>query len=170
MKIEEQGFIFDSEKAITEKRVCIFTGLFKHSGGRIFSSFRVASKKDSIDGNGVIAEFISESKWEIVFSGFENEFDGRKGDIKVVELFERKDGGISALLSWFDCSESTKLYDAVSDTILPAKLILVDSHDTGKSWSNYRIIDTKDLPGPALTGPVIKIPQGYLAFFENLWS
>ncbi|MCX7705349.1 MAG: glycoside hydrolase [bacterium] len=166
MKIEKQGFIFDARNAKTEKKVCMFTALFKHSSGRIFSSFRVGSRKDSADGNGVIAEFVNESKWDVVFTGFKTEFEGKKGDIKVVELFERKDGGISALLSWFDCSESTKLYDASSDTILPAKLILVDSSDMGRTWSNYRVINI-NLPGPAVTGPVLKILEGYLAFFET---
>ncbi|MCM8825449.1 MAG: glycoside hydrolase [Candidatus Omnitrophica bacterium] len=166
MKIEEQGFIFDSEKAEQGKRVCIFTGLFKHSTGRIFSTFRIGSKKDSTDGNGVIAEFV-DGKWEIIFSSFQSEFDGKKGDIKAVELFERPDGGLSCLLSWFDCSKSSKLYDAASDTILPGNLIIADSSDMGKTWTNYRIVDTKDLPGPALTGPVLKLPGGYLVFFES---
>ncbi|MCM8759690.1 MAG: glycoside hydrolase [Candidatus Omnitrophica bacterium] len=167
MKIEKQGFIFDSEKAETKKKVCMFTSLFKHSSGRIFSSFRLGSRKDSADGIGVIAEFVDESEWEIIFSDFETQFEGKKGDIKVVELFERQDGGISAVLSWFDCSERTELYDASSDTILPAKLILVDSYDMGKSWLNYRFVDIGNLPGPALTGPILRTPNGYFVFFET---
>lgn len=167
MRIEKQGCIFDVEKTRTEKKVCTFTSLFKHSSGRIFSSFRRASKKDSTDGEGVIAEFIDYSEWKIVFSGFQNEFDGKKGDIKIVELFERKDKGISAVISWFDCSKGSKLYDTSSDTLLPARLILTDSYDMGKTWSNYRVIDSCDLPGPALTGPVLKVSQGYLVFFET---
>ena len=167
MRIEKQGFIFDVEETKTEKKVCTFTGLFKHSNGRIFAGFRIGTKKDSTDGNGVVAEFINETEWKILFSDFETVFEGRKGDIKAVELFERKNQGISAILSWFDCSKGSKLYNSSSDTILPGKLILVDSPDMGKTWQNYRVIDTQSLPGPALTGPIIRISAGYLAFFET---
>ncbi|MCM8763762.1 MAG: glycoside hydrolase [Candidatus Omnitrophica bacterium] len=166
MKIEQQGLIFDSDKAEQRKKVCTFTSLFKHSSGRIFSTFRIGSRKDSTDGNGVIAEFVN-GKWKIIFSNFQSEFDGKKGDIKAVELFERPDGGLSCLLSWFDCSKSSKLYDAASDTILPGNLIFADSYDMGKTWTNYRIIDTQSLPGPALTGPILKLRAGYLIFFET---
>lgn len=167
MKIEKQGFILDVEKEKSGKKTCIFTGLFKHSSGRIFSSFRISTRKDSSDGKGVIAEFIDRTKWEIIFSEFETEFEGKKGDIKAVELFERKNGEMSAVLSWFDYSKGPKLYDASSDTILPGKLILADSSDMGKTWSNYRVIDTKNLPGPALTGPVITTSDKHLIFFET---
>ncbi len=164
MNIEKEGFILDTRGL---KKVCTFTSLFKHSSGRIFASFRLGSRKDSDDGDGVIAEFVDLKQWKIVFSGFKKEFSGKKGEIKVVELFERPDRGISALLSWFDYSDSKKLYDASTDTILPSKILLVDSPDMGKTWRNYRFIDTRDLPGPALTGPVLKTPSGYLAFFET---
>jgi len=167
MRIEKQGFIFEAEKQSGTKRVCTFTGFFKHSNGKIFSSFRLGTRKDSTDGNGVVCQSITGADWTIVFSGFKNQFDGHPGDIKITELFERPDGNISAFLSWFDCSKSEKLYDASSDTIQPSKLILVDSFDMGNTWTDYRIVNTQNFPGPALTGPVLKTRNGYFAFFES---
>ncbi|HPO52731.1 MAG TPA: sialidase family protein [bacterium] len=167
MRIEKQGFIFEAEKRSSTKKVCTFTSLFRHSSGKIFSSFRLGTRKDSTDGNGVILASSLSTDWTMVFSNFKNEFNGHRGDIKVVELFERPDGNISAFLSWFDCSKSKKLYDASSDTIQDSKLILVDSFDMGKTWENYKIVDTQNLPGPALTGRVLRTYNGYFAFFES---
>lgn len=94
-------------------------------------------------------------------------FDGIQGEIKAVELFEKLDCRISAFLSWFDRTKGSNLYDPSSDTILPARIILVDFYDMGRTWTNYRTVDIGNLQGPALTRPVLKIPQGYLAFFEK---
>jgi hypothetical protein len=167
MKILKQGYILDTRTLNGLRKVCTFTSLMKHSSGKIFSSFRLGSKKDSPDGNGVIAEFVENSDWKIIFSDFRNDFDGISGEIKVVELFERMDGNLSALLTWFDYSKGNKLYNASTDTILPSKILLADSFDMGNTWLNYRVVDTKNLQGPTLTGPVVKIPSGFLAFFEK---
>ncbi len=167
MKIIERGYIFDVEKHGGQKKVCMCTSVFRHSTGKLFSSFRNGTTKESPDGNGVVAESENGKEWKVVFSGFQTVFDGIQGEIKVVELFEKPDRNISAFLSWFDRTKDQGLYDPSSDTILPARIILVDSYDMGKTWVNYRNVDIGNLQGPALTGPVLKIPQGYLAFFEK---
>ncbi|HXK45536.1 MAG TPA: hypothetical protein PL060_06220, partial [bacterium] len=66
MRIEKQGFIFEAEKQSGTKRVCTFTGFFKHSNGKIFSSFRLGTRKDSTDGNGVVCQSITGADWTIV--------------------------------------------------------------------------------------------------------
>lgn len=167
MKLINQGYILDVEKLNNQKNVCMCTSIFRHSTKRLFSSFRNGTTKESPDGNGVIAESENGTEWRILFSGFQTVFDGIQGEIKAVELSEKLDGNLFAFLSWFDRTKGSKLYNPSSDTILPARIILVDSYDMGKTWENYRTIDIGDLQGPALTGPVVKVPDGYLVFFEK---
>lgn len=167
MKIIEQGYIFNVDKINSQKKVCMCTSVLRHSTGKLFSSFRNGTTKESADGNGVVAESENGREWNVIFSEFRTVFDGVQGEIKVVELFERPCGNISAFLSWFDRTKGQNLYDSSTDTILPAKIILVDSYDMGRTWRDYRYIDIGNLEGPALTGPVLRIPQGYLAFFEK---
>ncbi|HOJ31853.1 MAG TPA: hypothetical protein PLP13_07480, partial [bacterium] len=68
MRIEKQGFIFEAEKRSSTKKVCTFTSLFRHSSGKIFSSFRLGTRKDSTDGNGVILASSLSTDWTMVFS------------------------------------------------------------------------------------------------------
>ncbi|NQU11596.1 exo-alpha-sialidase, partial [bacterium] len=169
MKIIEQGYILDAEQITGPKRVCIFTSLLRHSSGTIYVSYRWGSSKDSADGNGVVAESADQGRtWQTVCDGFAATQDGVTGEIRSAELFERTDGTLGVLLSWFDRSRGDKLYDSSADTLLPGKTYTAESLDGGRTWENYRVVDTGGFQGAAVTGRVLRVPgRGWLGFFEK---
>jgi len=168
VKLLETGFILDVERVSDNRTVCMVPALLKLASGKILVSFRRGTGKDSADGNGMIMESWDGKSWNKIFEGFENTANHVQGEIRCIALLERPDGVLVAFLSWFDRSRGERLYDSSSDTLLPSEIIAVESRDGGKTWADYRIIDTGNLRGTALCGQVVRVPhRGWLIFFEK---
>lgn len=152
------------------RRACTFTSLCKLSSRKILASFRLGSTKDSSDANGVVMESSDNGEtWQMIRDGFQSTFDGRPGEIRSVELAEIGPGKLMAFLTWFDRSGGDgSLYSEQSDSLVPSRLIVAHSRDGGRTWGDYRVIDTAPYEGCSATGPIIGLPNGtWLLAFES---
>jgi hypothetical protein len=170
MKVLEQGYIYDVEKSGSARRTCCCTSFRPLRSGKILASFRLGSNKDSADGNCLVAESTDQGKnWAIISEGFETTVDSVTGEIRVAELSELADGTLAAFVMWVDRLGGKSLYNGQTDSVLPTKLVMTKSSDGGRTWQAYQKLDTKDLLGPAISGPTVHLPgRGWLVPFENL--
>jgi len=148
----------------------MFPTLCRTASGSILAAFRRGSTKDSADGNVTVAESLDEGRtWRVVCDGFCSEFDGLPGEIRLAALAELKPGELTAYLNWFHRpTPDSRLYDEKSDSILPSRLLLADSTDGGRTWGNYRTLDTGEHTGCALTGILSDLPDGsVMLHFES---
>ena len=163
MELLDQGFIFRSDQAADERRTCMFMALCTTSSGAILDAFRRGSSKDSADGNATIAQSRDKgATWDVIFDGFQSELDSRKGEIRAAAVVELKPGELTAFLNWNHRPKAdSKLYDEKSDSLLASHLLLAHSLDEGRSWSDYRVLDTGEHTGCALTGGILRgLPDG----------
>jgi len=169
MRIIDEGYILDVDKADMARRCCIGTSLRRLSSGKILASFRRGSDKDSSDGTGTVAESTDNGKtWRIATRAFDPVVDGIGGEIRVAELAELDDGTVLAFVLWVDRSSGGPLYDDETDTLLPTKVALARSSDQGRTWGPYELLGTGEYRGAALSGPVVRIPgRGWLVPFED---
>ena len=92
MNIIDRGLVFDSAGSEGPLRVCSFTSLLRLSNGKLLTSFRRGSGKDTSDGNVVICESNDEgANWSMISQGFDTTFEGVVGEIRSAELAELAD-------------------------------------------------------------------------------
>lgn len=169
MKVLTQGHILNAEKAATRLRVCTGTSLRPTTSGSILATFRLGSAKDSADGNGVVAESRDDGRsWEILCRGFQSSFRGVRGEIRGAHIAEPEPGRLTAFMTWFERPEhDSRLYDNQTDRLLPSRLLTARSQDGGRTWDDYREIDTTPFEGCAQCGPVLHLPTKLFIPFET---
>lgn len=169
MKVIAEGHILNTETSSGPLRVCTGTSLRPLASGSILATFRVGSAKDSADGNVFVAESRDKGEtWEIVSRGFQPSFQGAHGEIRGAHTAQVKSGELFAFMSWFARpGPESKLYDGQTDQLLPGRLLAAESQDGGRSWQNYREIDTAPLRGCSTCGPVLHLPDRLLIPFES---
>jgi hypothetical protein len=71
--------------------------------------------------------------------------------------------------TWYDRSDPQRpLHNAVSGGILPSAQLKAFSDDEGETWSEWEEVPIAGLSGCATTGPLLKWPNGTIAFpFES---
>jgi hypothetical protein len=99
----------------------------------------------------------------------ENTFQGTPGSVCGAELVEAAPGKLLLFTTWFNRSEPERpLFDPVTEGQLRSKQLLAVSTDDGLTWSPWRELSTGQLTGCAMTGPVLKWPDGTIAYaFES---
>ncbi len=91
---------------------------------------------------------------------------GRKGSLKICYLTELAPGRLIAASMWIDRETypGQPLFNAETEGCLPMAILLADSFDNGKSWSEWRLVPMPDDIGPpSLTSPLLKLADGRLA-------
>ena len=85
------------------------------------------------------------------------------------EIVEVEPGRLLLFATWFDRSDPARpLFDPVTEGILRSRLLRAVSTDSGCSWSAWEAVPTPGLTGCASTGPVVRWPDGTLAYaFES---
>ncbi len=67
---------------------------------------------------------------------------------------------------WVDCQmhPGNPLFNEQTEGCLPMKILLADSHDGGRSWSDWRVLPVPaEIGPPSLTNPVLRLSSGRLA-------
>ena len=169
MKLLDEGYVFDAEKAPGPRQVCTFTSLCRLSCGSILASFRLGSRKGSAEANCLLARSSDGgANWEIICDGFEKPLAAEREDIRAAEIAEAKDNVLRVFLTCLDRSDGDTMYNGQSDTIAPSGLATAKSVDGGRTWGDYRLLDTKPAGNPTLTGQTLHLAgKGWLVFFEN---
>jgi len=166
MNIVNQGLIFDSSDADVSRKVTAFASLCVAGSGSIFSVSQIGPIKNAATSTLLLCRSHDRGRnWQAIDFKFETQVDGVQGSLSAGEMVEVAPGRLLLIATWFDRSDpSLPLFDAKSGGILHSKQLLAESTNDGESWNSWREIDTADLKGCALTGPILKWPDGTLGF------
>ena len=165
MKIIENKTIFGGN--IKDRtNIASFCGLTKTSDGRLMTTARLASGKDSDDGN--VAVWLSEDDgrtWSKPHMPFSTSFNGIKGCLRSGYISELSDKSWLITLGWVDRSvPGRSLYNKKTGGLCPMFPVISRSWDRGKTWSSLQKLDISPVVLPAaVTGPTLVPEDGSLA-------
>ncbi len=170
LKVVERGVIWENATDDPERRSACFPNVALLSDGRMLATCRVGSKKDSADGKLMFCESLDKGRtWRELGILLSSEFEGVPGELRFGGLSEPSPGRILLAAIWVDRSDpSLPFANPETIGILPMKILLTESADGGFTWAPFREVDVSPMIQPALTGPVMRMPDGRLALsFET---
>jgi hypothetical protein len=135
-------------------------------------AFRSGSSKDAADENMIIrGTSDGGSTWDTVFDGFESTIENRRGCWRSGYVIEREPGWLIGCFNWFDRSgPSGPLANPQTQGTLPSRIFVIESFDSGNTWTRRREVDTAPYSGIAATGPILELVGGHLALPYESWK
>lgn len=170
MHVEDQGLIYDATMKPAAERVAFFTSLCPLASGTILCGFQVGPFKQAPTGTiRLCRSQDGGSTWHELGVRFPTAIDGVSGSLATAELVEAGPGRLLLFATWFDRTDPTRpLFDPVTEGVLHGKQLVAVSADEGESWGPWHVLATPGLTGCATTGPVLRWPNGTLAYaFES---
>src|SRR5262245_53724827 len=170
MHVENRGVIFDASARPPAERIAFFTSLCLLGDGAFLAGFQIGSGKHAPDST--IRLYRSEDggeTWRELPARFPTRLHGVPGSLAAPEIVEIEPGRLLLFCTWFDRSDPARpLFDPVTEGILHSRLLRASSADSGRTWSAWEVIPTPGLTGCASTGPVVRWPDGTIAYaFES---
>lgn len=167
MQIETSGYLTQAEPE-TSRAVFTFPALLQLSSGELLATMRVGRNKE---GDDEYIELIRSSDSGQSWGAPETPFgavrvNGHSGSLKLCYLTEIEPGRILAAAMWVDrdAHPGKPLFNPVTEGCLPMAILLSESGDAGRSWSDWRVVPLpEDLGPPSLTSPILKLGDGRLA-------
>lgn len=169
-RIKAKSVIYDGARQPLERRIAYFTSLCPLSSGAILSAFQVGPGKHHPDSTaGLCRSRDGGLTWEEISPAWSTVIDGVPGSLSGGEMVEAEPGRVLLFTTWFDRSDRARpLFDPVTEGLLHSKQLVAESTDEGKTWSEWRVLETPGLTGCALTGPVLRWGESSLGFpFES---
>lgn len=170
MKIEARGLIHDAGDKPQAESITCFTALVPLRSGALLAGYQIGPAKHA--PNSTIR--LSRSRdgganWQELPHRFAATLDGVPGSLCAAEMVEAEPGRLLLAATWFDRRDPARpLFDPETEGILPSRLLLAESLDEGDHWSDWRTVPTPGLTGCALTGPMVRWPDGRLGVaFES---
>ena len=166
MQIEATGILGHSKK--NSDRACYtFSSFISLSNGSLLAAARRGNNKDSdLEGIDFFSSIDEGENWSKSWSPFEDVYiDNIKGSLKLCYFTEISPSHLLASFLWIDriSYPGKELFNAKTEGCLPMKVLLSDSNDQGKTWSNLRPVNMpKEIGPPSLTNPIMKLPDGKL--------
>ena len=169
MELVERGLIWDESTCTDGRAAASFVALCATTDGTLYASFRRGSAKDSPDGVGTICRSEDGGRtWRVVCDDLQPEHEGVQGQLVTASCCEPEPGRLGCFVTLFETRQESRLYDSSDDTLLPSHLVLADSTDRGKSWDDWRVLDTHGLPGCSATGSTSVLADGRVVLpFES---
>ena len=166
MKIVAQGIVNPSGPA-RNRLSSNFPCVTVLPDGRLLATCRVGSTKDS--GDETVEVRYSDdlgAHWSEPQSPFATTVLGTRGSLKVVYPTLLSKGRLLGAALWVDraAHPGQPLFNEATQGCLPMTIVLTESADLGRSWSDWRVVETpEDIGPPSLTNPILKFPSGRLA-------
>lgn len=170
LRIEARGLIYDARGKPNHEKVAFFTSLCVCADGTLLSCFQVGSVKHAVDSRLQLCRSRDGGNtWEESSWQFASTVDGVPGSLAAGELVETKPGRLLLMATWFDRSDPKRpLFDPTTEGLLHSKILKSFSADGGQTWSAWEEVNTAGLRGCTGTGPIVRWPDGTLAFpFES---
>ena len=167
MQITESG-ILSRGQPNTARAILTFPTVIALADGTLLATYRAGSTKDAEDGTVEFARSAAGGRtWSDPWKPFKSPvFDGLHGSLRVCYLTELSAGHLLAAAMWIDRTTypGQPLFNEETEGCLPMSILLADSHDSGASWSPWRLVPMPAAVGPpSLTAPVLKLADGSLA-------
>lgn len=167
MRIVGQGTLASSQSG-TSRATLTFPCFSSLADGTVLACWRCGTTKDSEDetieccrspDNGVT--------WGTAWRPFGNvQVGGKRGSLKHCQLTEVSPRRLLAACLWVDRESfpGRPLFDPKTEGCLPMAVVLADSRDGGKSWSDPKPVSLpEELGPPSLTNPILRLASGELA-------
>lgn len=170
MIIEHQSVVYDASTQPEDTRIAYFTSLCPLASDTLLAAFQVGRVKHATNGTtGLCRSRDGGRSWQRIAHRFSTELNGVPGSLTGGELVEVEPGHLLLFTTWFDRSDPDRpLFDPTTEGILRSRQLVARSHDEGETWSDWEQLAVGSLTGTALTGPVVRWPDGTFAFaFES---
>lgn len=163
-RVVARGLIFDATIAGAEEAVSYFTSLAPLRCGAMLAAWQCGRTKQSANTIRLARSTDQGASWEVLTARFETTWQGVPGSFLAAEMVECEAGRVLLFATWADRSQPERpLFNPETEGILPTRLLLCESHDAGESWTAWTELDTGELRGCALTGPVLQWEDGTIA-------
>ncbi len=166
MKIVDRG-ILNCGKSGGRRAYSTFPSAAWMPDGTLLASYRAGSAKDSDDGT---IEFRRSNDggytWGEAETPFDTDFEGRHGSLWLAYATTISAERVILAALWVDreAHPGCPLFNAETEGCLPMKVLLSDSADSGRTWSEWRQMPVSaDVGPPSLTNPILKMRDGRLA-------
>ena len=166
MKISDRGIINRGLPG-TRRAFSTFPAVIPLADGSLLASYRVGSSKDSADGTVELRRSGDGGKtWGPPESPFAATLNGLEGSLRVGYVTGLGNGHLLLAAMWVDRQTfpGQPLFNEETEGCLPMEILLADSGDLGRTWSDWRVVPVPaDVGPPSLTNPVLVLPGGRLA-------
>ena len=166
MRIVENGVIH-SGKPGTDGAIATFPSVTVLPDGSLVAVYRVGPSKDSAGSVTLLRRSMDGGRtWSEPWQPFDDVVSGIKGSLQVVYITSLDRGRLIAAACWVnrEAFPDQPLFNPESEGCLPMDILVAESKDEGRSWTQWRRIPLPDDVGPAsLTNPVLRLPRGRLA-------
>lgn len=170
MHVLWKSLVYDAAAQPESGRVAFFDGVLRLESGTWLCGFTAGRTKHHHEGTIRLCRSRDGGKsWNLLPWRFETQLDGKPGSLAGAEMVEIAPGRLLLFTTWFDRTDPDRpLFDPETEGILRSKQLVAESADEGDTWSEWRTVPTPALTGTAITGPVLRWPDGTIAFaFES---
>ena len=162
MKISNQGII-NRGQPNTPRAFSTFPALTPLADGSLLATYRVGSSKDSADGTIELKRSDDGGQsWSAPETPFATTLNGLNGSIRVGYVTDLGNGHLLLAAMWVDRQTypGQPLFNEETEGCLPMEIVLADSHDLGRTWTDWRVVPVpSDVGPPSLTNPVLILPS-----------
>lgn len=172
MRIKKRGLVFDGASAPENEKSCAFTSLIRLSNGDLLVGFRIASGRDAPDGRVRVMRSRDEgASWETLHPGLTATIDGIEGNLYSGHFTELAPDRLMGAFCWVDRSNPERSFVNPETTgLAPTRNLIAESSDGGEHLGPFREVDLSPDPGCTVTGPVVVLTGGELAFPYESWK
>jgi hypothetical protein len=158
MKLISHGTVFTGTAGARTASSC-FPAIVQLPDGTLVVAWRVGSQKDSADGQILLSRSTDEGRsWSGPEALPAGPWAAEAGEIHYAALTVLGDNHLLAALMWLDRSDPKRpFFNPVTEGILPVRTWFCESHDGGRSWGDYRVMDAEPHMPLTITGPVLLI-------------
>lgn len=171
MHIVDRGILAKAE-ANSSRAALTFPALICLPNGSLLAFVHAGSRKDCDDESIEIYRSADGSTWQFEQRlTCEQEINGAKGGLRIAYPTQISENHLLLTAMFIDHSSypGQGLFNAETEGCLPMYILLADSFDDGRTWSEWRYLPLPEEIGPAsLTSPVVQLADGTLVMsIEN---
>src|ERR1051326_1732312 len=166
MKIVETGILNAGETG-GRRAVSTFPSFAVVGEDTLLTTYRVGSTKDCDDENVELRRSTDNGRtWGDPTPFPATTVGGMRGGLKLCYLTLLRPGHLIAAAMWVnhEMYPGKPLFNTQTEGCLPMSILLADSHDSGRTWSPWRVVPMPEEIGPpSLTNPILRLADGTLA-------
>lgn len=148
------------------RAVSIYPTVTALPNGKLLATHMIGPAKDSASTTIELRWSMDNGDtWSNPRAPFSTTVDGRRGSLLAAYLTPITPEHLIVAGAWVDRQTypGEPLFNPDTEGTLPMEVVLADSHDSGETWTPWRVLPVSNgLGPPAVTGPLIRLPGGPL--------
>ncbi|GIS59142.1 MAG: hypothetical protein CM1200mP2_13670 [Planctomycetaceae bacterium] len=165
MHVSARGLIFDATVAAENEAVAYVTSLVPLDSGAFLCGWQSGPGKHTATNTiGLARSTDGAHTWHRLPVKLETSFEGTPGSFLAAEMVESEPGRLLLFTTWIDRRIPDRpLFNPETEGILPTRILTCSSADDGNTWSHWSELNTAELTGCAVTGPILRWTDGTIA-------